>query len=112
MKEKCSYEVTEVEEKNGKIFAKVTVHSFDLYSIAKKLDETYGNITEVEKIDQYLSEELKNSEMVTTELEIELIKTENGYSAVLTNEFVNAYYGNIQKLRHEYILSLWEELKK
>lgn len=112
MKEKCKYEVLSAREEDDMIIASISVSSPNLYDIVKNLDSSYLDYPDTEDMDKILSEEIKNAKTITTELEVTLLKTADGYEALLTDEFANAYYGGILQLRQEYIDSLWEGLDR
>ncbi len=109
--EKIDYEILGIEEKDGVTVAQITVKSIDLYSLAQKLDETYINVSSTEEMDRVITEELRNTDILETEIEVVLLEGPDGYSAILTEDFYNAYYGNITKLQQEYLSSLWKGLE-
>ncbi len=112
MDEKSEYEILKVEEKEGKTVASVVVKSPDLYSVAKKLEDSYSEYPSSEEMDKLIAAELKNAQIITTELEVVLLENESGYTALLTEDFANAYYGNIIKLKQEYLATLWAGVEK
>ena len=71
-----------------------------MYNITKNL-QIEGEITE-EKINAALVEELKNAELIETEVEIAFQKVDGVWEAALNEEFIDAYTGGLLRLQKEY----------
>ncbi|MBQ1217709.1 MAG: hypothetical protein IIX85_07095 [Clostridia bacterium] len=107
MEEKTSVKVLSFEQDGDLANARLLVKAPDLYTAAKTLNES--GETDPEVLDASFSALLQDAEMVETEVDLTFVLNEDGeWEPMITEEFFDAYYGGILRLRDE----LYEEALK
>ncbi|MBQ2273630.1 MAG: hypothetical protein II337_09250 [Clostridia bacterium] len=107
MEEKTSVKVLSFEQDGDLANARLLVKAPDLYTAAKTLNES--GETDPEALDASFSALLQDAEMVETEVDLTFVLNEDGeWEPMITEEFFDAYYGGILRLRDE----LYEEALK
>ena len=94
------YEVISYEAVENGYSAVLRVYAPDVYGVAKKVD-AYAPISDQEMLLQVLTEEMKEAQIVEREVELSFVETGDGYEPILTDEFMDAYYGGIIRLYEE-----------
>ncbi len=93
------YEIISFKITNKRAIAVLRVYAPDLYSIAKELDKnTYDDEAELMAA---INEAVKEAEIVEKEVTLEFNITEDGYSPVISSEFLDALYGGVFRLYDE-----------
>ena len=91
------YEILTLSKSEEIYLATVCVYAPDVYAVARKLDNESGELTQEELAEQILNE-IKSCELVEKEVQL-LYRLQDGqYVPVLTEEFVDAYYGGVLRL--------------
>lgn len=100
MEEMTGVTVLSFEREDDIATALVRIKAPDLYTATKSLEES-GEL-DPETIDAALAELLRKADMVETELSMTFYLTDDGeWKPVITEEFLDAYYGGIIRLRDE-----------
>lgn len=105
MEGKSSYEIISMDKDGELITAKVKVKSLDLYTVIKNFDGQGQNMSGSE-MDRLIIEELKSAQMLETEHELQFELVNGKYQPVLTESFLDAYYGGIIRLRQEQLQAI------
>lgn len=101
MEEKSSYEIISLEEQEENIYAAVVrVTAPDLYSVVKNM-ELEGELTE-EQIDAAITAEIETADLVTTDVSMMFEYADEKWDPAFNEDFFDAYYGGIMRLRKEY----------
>ena len=105
--ELSSFEISDfTSEDDGIAKATVTVSAPDLYSCVKALEnESFACESD---IDDALTEKLASAEIKVKEIEIQFYYNGEEWKPLLTEEFMDAYYGGFMTLRKEYLENNWE----
>lgn len=94
------YEILNLTEQEQTYVVTVRVYAPDVYSVAHKLDAEEGDFTAEELADRILTE-MKTCAIAEKEVQIEYHLQDEQYVPVLTEEFVDAYYGGVLQLYEE-----------
>ena len=110
MDERHGYELISFAKKNkSEAVALLRVYAPDLYGCVKDLPEDWSSEEEMGKeITRCVSE----AAIVEKEVELVFVKNGDDYQPVLTEEFVDAYYGGVLRLKQEYLLELVKGMEK
>lgn len=108
IEENNEFKVISFEQSGDIVTAEVEVTSPDLYSAAINLASisVENNLDEVNKL---LIEEMKKADSVKSVVEIEFEVSDNGIKAILTDEFLDAYYGGVFKLREKQLEDIFTD---
>lgn len=107
MEEKTSVKVLSFERDGDLAYARLLIKAPDLYTAAKTLNES--GETDPEALDASFSVLLQDAEMLETEVDLTFVLNEDGeWEPMITEEFFDAYYGGILRLRDE----MYEEALK
>ena len=96
------YEILSFEKTQTGAVATMRVFAPDVYTVAQKLDSS-NTYTDANALMDELDYALKIAPIVEKQVMIEYFITDEGYTPVLTAEFLDAYYGGIYQLRDEKI---------
>lgn len=96
------YEILSFEKTQTGAVATMRVFAPDVYTVAQKLDSC-NTYTDANALMDELDDALKIVPIVEKQVMIEYFLTDEGYTPVLTAEFLDAYYGGIYQLRDEKI---------
>lgn len=102
------FEVLSYSETETGVLVRFRVYSPDLYTVAKEIDENIVFDTE-EELRAAVIDAVSKAEIIEQEIEVEFIKTDEGYEPVLTMEFFDAYYGGILKLLDDALAKMKED---
>lgn len=91
------YEILTLSKSEEIYLATVCVYAPDVYAVARKLDNESGELTQGELAEQILNE-IKSCELVEKEVQLVYRLQDGQYVPVLTEEFVDAYYGGVLRL--------------
>lgn len=101
---KNGYEVLSFEQNGTSAAAVIKVFSPDLYSIARKLDSD-GITRTKEELFEAIANEVANTQLVESEIELEFTVTAEGCVPLLTSEFLDALYGGVFRLYDDMLSS-------
>lgn len=100
MEDQNGYEILSFEETDDGAVATLKVYAPDLYSVAKQLDSELSYETEEEML-AAIDLAIKNAPTVERQVELNFEKTDEGYQPILTDEFLDVYYGGVFRLYKE-----------
>ena len=106
LEEKISCKLLSFEEiEDGSVEGKVQVKAPDFYSILKEFEQM--PFTSEEDINALMMEKVEQADMVEKEVTLTFVyEEESGWKPLLTDTFVDAYYGGFLTYRSEYLNSL------
>ncbi len=96
---KSSYNIVSFTEDDGVITANIEVDSPDLYTAVNDIANT--DLEDENEINQLLIQNMKEQPLLHNTVELEFLVTNNGINAVLSDYFLDAYYGGVFRLRNE-----------
>lgn len=102
------YEILSFETNEDGAVATMRVYAPDVYNAVKDLDasQTY---TATDELLIALDDAMKNAPIVDREVILHYVLTDEGYTPVLTSDFLDAYYGGFYRLRDEFITDALSE---
>lgn len=109
LEEKSAFEVISAENSNDTtINSKIKITAPDLYSTINKIKIEMDTIDE-NQFDKTILDELKKASVIVSEEDLQFKLVDGKYQPILTDSFLDAYYGGIFRLREEWIASVVEE---
>ena len=109
LEEKSTFEVISADNSNDTtINSKIKITAPDLYSTINKIKSEMDTIDE-NQFDKTILDELKKASVIVSEEDLQFKFVDGKYQPILTDSFLDAYYGGIFRLREEWIASMVEE---
>lgn len=99
-----SYEVLDFTQEEGLVYARVKVTAPDMYHVAKEMEEIV--FASEEDANTVAIACMEAAELLETELTVIFYADGGTWEPMLTEEFVDAYYGGLLTYREEYLAGL------
>lgn len=107
--ERHGYELVSFSKNKSEAVAVLRVYAPDVYTCVKALPSEWDS---AEEMAQAIAQSVSEAAIVEKEVELVFVKNGDEYQPVLTDEFVDAYYGGVLRLKEEYLLELAEGMTK
>ncbi len=107
MEDRAGYEVISIdEEKDGSVRATVQVYAPDLYNTIRELDAQ--NFSDTSEMDKAVTAKIQEADILKKEVSIIFTQEDGVWVPVLTDIFIDAYYGGLLTYRQE----LFEQMEE